>query len=118
MYCYRFPDRATFLATCDTLGWLSEPSEEVPEAALIAYTADRAIDEIGPVVVTEGEYDEETGDELVAPVVDEGHHVNYQGVHPTEWDAYIVLPNSPIRVFSGGGGVSDPYAEPEEVFEA
>ena len=110
MYCYRFPDRATFLATCETLGWLSESSEKTPEATLIAYTTDRAIDEIGPIVVTEAEYDEETGNELVPSVVDEGHHVNYQGVHPAEWDAYVVLPDNPRRIFFGGSGAAfDPY---------
>ena len=117
MYCYRFPDRATFLATCDTLGWLSEPSEESPEVVLIAYTVDRAIDEVGPITIANGEYDEETGEELVPPVVDEGHHINYQGIHPIEWDAYVVLPGNPRRLFSGGGGALDPYAEPEEAPE-
>ena len=45
MYCYRFPDRNTFVAACGTLGWLSEPSEEAPDAVVIPYTHDRAIDE-------------------------------------------------------------------------
>lgn len=112
MYCYRFPDRATFLATCDTLGWLSEPSGEAPEATLVAYTHDRAIDEVGPIAIVNGEYDEETGEELVPPVLDEGYHVNYRGVHPTEWDAYVVLPDSPHRVFAGGGGALNPHVEP------
>jgi hypothetical protein len=117
MYCYRFPDRATFLATCDAFGWLSEPSEESPEATLIAYTSDRAIDEIGSIVTTGGEYDEETGKELVPPVTDEGHHINYRGVHPIEWDDYIVVPESPRRIFAGVSGALDPYAEPEEALE-
>ena len=117
MYCYRFPDRETFLASCDTLGWLSEPSEGGPESTLVTYTHDRAIDEIGPVAIVNGEYDEETGEELVPPVLDECHHVNYQGVHPAAWDAYVVLPNSPRRVFAGSGSASDPYAEPEEALQ-
>jgi len=115
MYCYRFPDRATFITTCDTLGWLSEPSEQSPEATLIAYTSDRAIDEIGPVVTVDGVYDTETGEELVPPVIDEGHHVNYQGVHPAEWDAYVVIPSSPSRIFAGGGSALDPHAELEPI---
>jgi hypothetical protein len=107
MYCYRFPDRSTFLSLCDTLEWTSEGS-------LVAYTHDRAIDEIGPIMTVNGVYDMETGEELVPPVIDEGHHVNYQGVHPVEWDAYIVTPNNPRRIFAGDGRVLNPYAEPEE----
>jgi hypothetical protein len=111
MYCYRFPDRATFAASCEALQW-------APEGVVTAYTHDRAIDEIGAVIIVNGEYDEETGEELVPPVMDEGHHVNYQGVHPAEWDAYIVLPGTPCRIFAGGGSASDPYAEPEEALQA
>jgi len=45
MYCYRFPDRDTFVAAYGTLGCLSDPSEESPDAVVIPYTHDRAIDE-------------------------------------------------------------------------
>ena len=74
MYCYRFPDRATFLSLCDTLGWTYEGS-------LVAYTHDRAIDEVGAIETLPGTYDED-GNELTAPVYDARHHVNLQGVHP------------------------------------
>ena len=113
MYCYRFPDRATFLATCDTLGWLSEVTEESPEAVLIAYTHDRAIDEVGCIETTPGTYDEE-GNELTAPVFDMHHHVNLQGKHPVEFDPYIVVVNTPYRQFAG---VSGPSADPNTPVE-
>ena len=116
MYCYRFPDRATFITTCDALGWLSEPSEESSEATLIAYTHDRAIDEVGCIETAPGTYDED-GNELTPPVFDMCHHVNLQGEHPAEWDAYVVIPSSPSRIFAGGGSALDPHAEPEEVLE-
>lgn len=110
MFCYRFPDRATFLSLCDTLGWLSVVTEQSPEASLIAYTHDRAVDEVGPVVTVPGTYDED-GSELTAPVVDSGHHVNLIGSHPVEFESYLVLVNSPYRQFAGHSGPSvDPNA--------
>ena len=115
MYCYRFPDRATFLGLCDTLGWLSEVTEESPEASLIAYTSDRAIDEIGAIETTPGTYDEE-GNELTAPIFDMSHHVNLQGARPVEFDDYIILVNSPSRQFAGSSGPSaDPNAPAEPI---
>jgi hypothetical protein len=102
MYCYRFPDRDTFVAACGTLGWLSEPSEEAPEAVVIHYTHDRAIDEVGPVQTLPGTYDEE-GVELTAPEYDTRHHINFQGEAPLEWDQYLVNVNTPSRMFAGSG---------------
>ena len=102
MYCYRFPDRDTFVAACRDLGWLSEPSEETPEAVVIPYTHDRAIDEVGPVETLPGTYDEE-GVELTAPEYDTRHHVNFIGVAPLEWDQYLVDVNTPSRSFAGAG---------------
>ena len=98
MYCYRFPDRSTFLALCDTLGWLSEGS-------LVAYTQDRAIDEVGAIEIVPGTYNED-GNELTAPAYDTNHHVNLLGVHPVEFDPYVVLVNSPSRQFAGCNGPS------------
>ena len=108
MKCYRFPDRDTFVASCDTLGWLSEPSEGAPEASVIAYTSTRAIDEIGCLETTPGTYDEE-GNELTPPVMDMCHHVNYVGDDVEAWEQYRVYPNSPSRCFAGGS------VEPEDI---
>ena len=110
MYCYRFPDEATFMTSCEALGWVSE-------GVLTAYTHDRAIDVLGCIQTVPGTYDEE-GNELTPPVMDMCHHVNFQGVHPVEWDPYVVLPNSPSRVFAGSNTATDPYAEPETGLEA
>lgn len=100
MYCYRFPDKDTFVAACGTLGWLSEPSEEAPEAVLIPYTHDRAIDEIGPVQTLPGTYDEE-GVELTPPTYDTRYHVNFQGDPPLEFDQYLINVSSPSCHFAG-----------------
>ena len=102
MYCYRFPDKDTFVAACGNLGWLSEPSEEAPEAVVIAYTHDRAIDEVGPIETLPGTYDED-GVELTPPTFDTRHHVNFIGEAPLEWDQYLVDVNSPSRIFAGSG---------------
>ena len=105
MYCYRFPDRDTFVAACGFLGWLREPSEEVPEAVVIAYTQDRAIDEVGRVVHTPGTYDED-GVELTPPILSEGHLINFQGTPPIEWDEYLIEVETPQRIFAGAPGPS------------
>ena len=102
MYCFAFPDRASFLTACDALGWLSEVTEEAPVADVICYTADRAIDEIGAIATTPGTYDEE-GVELTPPVWDNRHHVNYQGAPIASWDTYRVTPATPRRLFAGVG---------------
>ena len=105
MFCYRFPDRDTFVAACGFLGWLSEPSEEAPEAVVIAYTHNRAIDEVGSIQLVPGTYDED-GVELTAPVFAEGHHINFQGTPPVEWDPYLIDVDTPQRIFSGAPGPS------------
>ena len=100
MKCYRFPDRDTFVTSCEALEWVSE-------GVVSAYTSTRAIDEIGAVETTPGTYDEE-GNELTPPVMDMGHHVNYVGDAVEAWEQYRVYPNSPSRCFAGGS------VEPEQ----
>ena len=95
MYCYRFPDRDTFVASCEALGWTSE-------GVVTAYTHDRAIDEVGSIQTISGTYDED-GVELTAPEYDTRHHVNFIGESPLEWDQYLVDVNSPSRIFAGSG---------------
>ena len=96
MYCYRFPDRDTFVASCEALLWASEGVVE-------HYTHDRAIDEVGPVQTLPGTYDSE-GVELTPPTFDTRHHVNFQGEAPEEWDTYLVIVNSPTRTWGGQSG--------------
>lgn len=101
MKCYAFPDQETFLASCGSLGWLSEPSEEAPEASLVAYTSTRAIDEIGPVQTLPGTYDEDEF-EVTPPTYDNRHHVNYVGDVVEAWEQYRCYPDTPSRCFAGG----------------
>lgn len=93
MYCYRFPDRDTFVASCEALGWASE-------GVVTAYTHDRAIDEIGSVQTLPGTYDED-GVELTPPTYDTRYHVNFKGEPPLEWDQYLINVNSPRCRFAG-----------------
>lgn len=95
MYCYRFPDRDTFVASCEALGWTSE-------GVVSAYTHDRAIDELGPIETLPGTYDED-GVELTAPEYDTRHHVNFIGESTLEWDQYLVDVNTPYCIFAGSG---------------
>ena len=98
MYCYQFPDRETFVASCEVLGWASE-------GVVTTYTHDRAIDEVGPVQLLPGTYDED-GVELTPPTFDTGHHINFLGEAPEEWDVYLVEVASPNRTFAGSPGAS------------
>jgi hypothetical protein len=99
MYCYRFPDRDTFLS----LALASGHATQVPDSPieLNAYTHAYAIDEIGPVVVTPGVYDND-GNEVTPPVMDNRHHLNFKGEAPESWDEHLVVVNSPCRIWAGG----------------
>jgi hypothetical protein len=58
-----------------------------------------ALDVIGPIY-TGGTYDPETGEVLTPPVLLSGWHANYIGELPEGWDAYVVTPEQPARVFA------------------
>ena len=100
------------MASCGNLGWLSEPSEGAPEAVVIRYTIDRAIDELGPVQTVPGTYDEE-GVQLTAPEYDNRYHINYVGAAVAEWDQYRLYPVNPVRCFAGDSVEPAEVAEPE-----
>ena len=104
MKCYAFPDRDTFVASCEALGWASE-------GVVSAYTSTRAIDELGPVQTLPGTFDEE-GVELTPPEYDARHHVNYMGEVVEAWEQYRCYPNSPSRLFAGGA--VEPQEQPAE----
>jgi hypothetical protein len=94
MYCYKFPDKATFDTLAEAAGFFSED-------VLVAYTHDRAIDTIGPVETLPGTYDED-GNEITPPTFDNGYHVNFLGEPPEAWDQYLVVVNSASRIWLGG----------------
>jgi hypothetical protein len=59
-----------------------------------------AFDPIG-TISEGGVYDQETGEELVAPTVLEGWHANYVGELPEGLEDYLVFPENPVRKFAG-----------------
>ena len=94
MYCYRFPTRNQFRTLAAAEGLLTEDDE------LITASHTFAIDEVG-VIYKGGTYDVE-GVVITPPVALSGWHVNTQGLAPEAWDQFLVVVNSPSRVFFGG----------------
>jgi hypothetical protein len=103
---FRFTDEAAWLTAARAAGFMTdvpvyddEGVQTGTEEKLIAYTSKHAIDVVG--TITEGgEWDMETGEELVAPTVLPGYHVNYLGALPEGWEAFEVKPTTPYRVFA------------------
>jgi hypothetical protein len=116
-YFLRFTDESTWVSAATDAGFYTDPvrarnadgtfaaddpatpADEAWTGTLIAYTHDRAIDVVG-IITRDGEYDPETGDVIVALVVLDGWHVNFQGVLPDGWDEFLVEPANPYRVFA------------------
>lgn len=93
----RFADQSAFANACKAAGfWITEEPER---PLLCSHT--HTFDVIG--VITEGgEWDPETGEEITPPTVLYGWHVNAKLQQlPDGWDAYVVTPTSPVRVFAG-----------------
>ena len=97
---FKFTDEAAWLTAARAAGFMITVTDEEGNETeqLQAYTANHAIDVIG--TITEGgEWDDE-GNEIVAPTVLDGWHVNYLGDLPTGWESYEVTPSTPHRVFA------------------
>ena len=97
---FRFTDEAAWLTAARDAGFMVTVTDEEGNETeqLQAYTANRAVDVIG--VITEGGEWDEDGNEVVAPTVLPGWHVNYVGELPTGWEQYEVTPTTPSRVFA------------------
>jgi hypothetical protein len=95
MYCYRFPSRQQFRSLAAAEGLINDDDE------LITASHTFAIDEVD-TIIEGGEYDPETGEVITPPVALPGYHVNTIGLAPEAWDQYLVVVNSPARVFLGG----------------
>ena len=97
---FRFTDEAAWLTAARDAGFIVTVTDEEGNETeqLQAYTANHAVDVIG--VITEGGEWDEDGNEVVAPTVLPGWHVNYVGKLPTGWEQYEVTPTTPSRVFA------------------
>ena len=94
MYCFKFPDRETFRSLAQAEGLITEDGD------LILASHTHAIDEVG-VLTKGGVWDPETGEVITPPIVLDGYHVNTELLAPESWDQYLVVVNSPRRVFAG-----------------
>jgi hypothetical protein len=107
MYCYRFPNKATFRTLASAEGLLTEDDE------LITASHTFAIDEVG--ILTEGGTYDAEGEVIEAPTVLPGWHVNYAGEPPEAWDEHLIVVNSASRVFFGGAAQAPDTATLEEM---
>lgn len=89
----RFPDKPTGMAALDAAGLLTE------DGAPLTASHTHALDCIGSISIG-GTCDPETGDVITPPTLLPGWHVNYIGDLPDGWDAYLVTPEQPVRVFA------------------
>lgn len=93
----RFPDEDTYLQACQDAGfWITEDPPR-----LLRCSHAHILDVIG--TITEGgEWDPETGEVITPPTVLDGFHVNAKLQElPAGWDAYLVIPTNPVRMFAG-----------------
>lgn len=98
MNCYRFPDESTFLALAAAEGLIATNEDGIE--TLITSSHTHSIDVIG-TIYEGGTYDEQ-GEVITPPVALDGFHVNTMALAPEAWDSYLVVVNSPVRIFLGG----------------
>ena len=95
---FRFTNEAAWIAEAEAAGFfvtfVTEP--ETGAKTLQAYTSDHAIDVIG--IISEGGKWDADGNEIEAPTVLSGWHINALGSLP-DWKEFEVFPNSPYRIF-------------------
>lgn len=93
----RFPDEATYLQACHDAGlWITEEPERP-----LPYSHTHTLDVIG-TILQGGEWDPETREVITPPTVLDGFHVNAKLQElPAGWDAYLVTPTNPGRMFAG-----------------
>lgn len=93
----RFPDEATGMAALDAAGFTT--TNDDGDTVVFTASHTHALDVVGPIYKG-GTYDPDTGEVITPPVLLSGWHVNYVGDIPDGWDAYLVEPKHPSRVFA------------------
>ena len=93
----KFPDEATGMAALNAAGLIY--TDDDGNQAPITASLDHALDVVG-VIYRSGTIDAETGEVITPPTARPGWHVNYIGTLPDGWDAYVVEPLRPSRVFA------------------
>jgi hypothetical protein len=101
MICYQFPNRATWRQLAIQTGLAARVNGEFQ----LLSGHGIAIDEVGSVVTVDAVVDAATGNVITPPVLAPGFHVNL--IHPDppeELDSYLIMVNSPSRIFFGQDG--------------
>jgi hypothetical protein len=93
----RFPDESTGMAALDAAG-LTATNEDGDTVVLTA-SHTHALDCVGHIY-RGGTYDPDTGEVITPPTLLSGWHINYVGDLPNGWDAYLVEPKHPSRIFA------------------
>jgi hypothetical protein len=93
----KFPDETTGMAALDAAGLIY--TDDDGNQAPITASLDHALDVVG-TIYRSGTIDAETGEMITPPIPRPGWHVNYIGTLPDGWDAYVVEPLRPSRVFA------------------
>jgi hypothetical protein len=93
----RFPDEATGMAALGAAGLLVVDPDTGEQRPILA-SHSHALDVIGPIY-TGGSWDAE-GIVIEPPALLPGWHVNFIGKLPDGWDAHLVDPRRPRRVFA------------------
>ena len=93
----RFPSEAAFHAACQSAGyWITQ---DPPRPLLLSHT--HIFDVLGQLTEP-GVYDPESGEELEPSTPIEGWHINAKlPTLPEGWDAFLVTPTPPQRIFAG-----------------
>jgi hypothetical protein len=113
----RFADQAAWESAAATAGFrVNNPTEVTPESfdadtgelvpavledhwTWLYYTHDWAIDDVGVIYNDDAVVDPD-GTVVTPATPMAGWHVNFVGVLPTGWDAFLVSPVAPYRVFA------------------
>ena len=105
-YYLAFPDKATansVLYTDTPIAWDNTDLENPVVTETELRPNFRNLDVLPLVMEQEGQYDIETGEELVAPVYSPLYHANVRalpGEDTSALEAYAVTPNTPARVWA------------------
>ena len=94
----RFADEATFRSAAFIAGLFNEPEGDNP-GGYTQYTHDHAMDIVGTIYNDDAVVDPD-GTVVTPATPMAGWHVNFVGALPTSWDAFLVSPVAPYRVFA------------------
>jgi len=92
-----FPDESTGMAALDAAGFTT--TNDDGDTVVLTASHTHALDCVGRIYKG-GTYDPDTGEVITPPTLLNGWHVNLIGELPDGWDAYLVEPKHPSRVFA------------------